>query len=83
MEIEFGNLANPGLGIESTSESVIAADFNGDGKVDLAATDLDTGNVSVLLGNGDGTFRTALRHSTEQVPYALAVGDFNADGKLE
>src|SRR5579872_3886930 len=33
------------------------ADFNGDGKLDLAITNLSSGTVSILLGNGDGTFR--------------------------
>jgi hypothetical protein len=39
--------------------SVAAADFNGDGKLDLVVANYDDVSVSVLLGNGDGTFRTA------------------------
>jgi hypothetical protein len=59
--------------------AVVTADFNGDGKLDLAVAD-STGNVvSVLLGNGDGTFQTAKTFAVIS-PYALAVADMNGDG---
>src|SRR5881392_983983 len=38
-------------------------------------------NVSVLLGNGDGTFRAAPTVVVGQSPFSIAVGDFNGDGK--
>jgi hypothetical protein len=39
------------------------------------------GEVSVLLGNGDGTFRTAIEYSTDQgYPSSIAIGDLNGDG---
>ena len=44
-----------------------AGDLNGDGHPDLAVVDYTSGNVDVLLGNGDGTFQTA-------VPYAVMTG---------
>ncbi len=63
--------------------ALLTADFNGDGKLDLArAAALYTAGVAILLGNGDGTFQTpqlAVRSSA----YGLAAGDFNADGKLD
>lgn len=62
--------------------SVVAADFNGDGKPDLAAANHDSGNVSVLLGKADGTFQSAMNSPTSG-PRSVAVGDFNADGKLD
>jgi len=37
--------------------AVAVADFNGDGRRDLAATNGYSGNVSILLGNGEGTFQ--------------------------
>ena len=45
--------------------SVAVGDFNGDGRRDLATANLDTDTVSILLGQGDGTFQAAiglLRH---------------------
>jgi len=62
---------------------VVAADFDGDGTLDLATANYRTNNVSVRLGNPDGTFRTAQDSTTGNNPQSLAVGDFDADGKLD
>ena len=40
-------------------------------------------NVSVLLGNGDGTFQTQKTYAVGYGPYSVAVGDFNGDGKAD
>jgi hypothetical protein len=58
---------------------IVAADFNGDGNLDLAVADTEVGGVALLFGNGDGTFRTA-KHMNIADPYALAVADMNGDG---
>ena len=42
--------------------SVAVGDFNGDGKLDLAVANEGSNNVSVLLGNGDGTFQAAVNY---------------------
>jgi hypothetical protein len=62
--------------------SVVAADFNGDGKTDLAVTIAEANSVAVLLGNGDGTF-TAVSSSpsTGSYPLSLVTADFNGDGQ--
>src|ERR1700722_12229585 len=49
--------------------AIATGDFNGDGILDLAlATDTSLGSVSVLLGNGDGSFQTALNFLTGLLP---------------
>jgi len=62
--------------------SVAAADFNGDGILDLAVASAES-NVSVLLGNGEGTFQPAVNYYAGGSPYSVAVGDFNGDGYLD
>ena len=68
----------------SGASSVVAADFNNDGRTDLAVTDASLDEVSILLGNGDGTFQS----STVAVPpgsnpYAITAGDFTGNGKVD
>ena len=55
-------------------------DFNGDGKPDLVVTNQGSDNVSVLLGNGDGTFQGRMNFSAGSGADGVAVGDFNGDG---
>ncbi len=56
---------------------LLAGDFNGDGKLDLATSN------SVFLGNGDGTFQAAETFAAGSVSLPVVAGDFNADGKLD
>jgi hypothetical protein len=56
------------------------ADFNRDGILDIVVTNYDSGDVSVLLGNGDGTFQPQRRFDATPHPLGLAVGDVNNDG---
>ena len=58
----------------------IAADYNGDSKLDLSFT---SSGVFVYLGNGDGTFRGQLKTNVPGSPVKQAVGDFNRDGRLD
>ncbi len=62
---------------------VITADFNGDGRLDLAVANAGSDSVSILLGKGDGTFGTASDFATGTQPSFLAVGDLNSDGKFD
>jgi FG-GAP-like repeat len=68
----------------TTSASAIAvADFNGGGATDLALSRSNSGDVSLQLGNGDGTFQSGVIYSEGVVsahPYAVATGDFDGDG---
>ena len=64
-----------------TFAPILVADFNGDGKQDLAVLDGDNNTVSILLGHGDGTFTVvATSATTGSSPGQFAVGDFNDDG---
>src|SRR5580698_5151164 len=62
---------------QNLGNTVLTADFNGDGIPDLVILGNDT--ISVLLGNGDGTF-TAAPSPSADLPGAIAAGDFNGDG---
>lgn len=60
---------------------VFAADFNGDGKLDLVVSDGGQGStIAVLLGNGDGTFKAPTQLSVTSYPGAVVAADFNNDG---
>lgn len=61
----------------------ITADFNGDGRADVATSDANGTTLDVLLGNGDGTFQTARNFAAGNGPSAIAVGDMNGDGKAD
>jgi sugar lactone lactonase YvrE len=63
--------------------SIVTADFNGDGKLDIAIVGKNNsfGGVAILLGNGDGTFQPASSTLLANQYFALiASGDFNGDG---
>jgi FG-GAP-like repeat/Cep192 domain 4/HYDIN/CFA65/VesB-like, Ig-like domain/Abnormal spindle-like microcephaly-assoc'd, ASPM-SPD-2-Hydin len=76
-------LSGSAMSAASGPLSVAAADFNRDGKLDLAVANELSNSVSILLGNGDGTFRTHVDYATDLGPQELVVGDFNNDGKLD
>lgn len=73
-------------GSSAVSEQTVLAigDFNGDGKADIAVAACCDGNfVSILLGNGDGTFQQPVNSPTGHAPESIAIGDFNGDGKTD
>ncbi len=63
--------------------SPVVADFNADGAADIAVTNFLSNSVSVLMGNGNGTFAPAVSYGTGANPSSLAIGDFNGDGKFD
>ena len=67
---------------ESVPNSIAMGDLDGDGVLDLATANFSDKNASVLLGNGDGTFRTAVNYSAGITSFSVAIGDLNADGVL-
>jgi hypothetical protein len=60
---------------------IVVGDFNRDGKLDIAVA--AGKSVSVLLGNGDGTFQTHVDYPTASATVALTTADFNGDGILD
>ena len=58
-----------------------AADFNGDGNKDVVVAQNNGTQVALLLGNGDGTFRSPTYFTAGLSPTTVIVGDFNHDGK--
>jgi hypothetical protein len=77
------------LGINNSIQTLVAGDFNNDGHLDLAAASVllsgptQTGLVTVLLGNGDGTFRTQPAINVGADAGSLAVADLNGDHLLD
>ena len=67
----------------NTPAGVAVGDFNGDGNLDMAIVNQAQSTVSVLLGNGDGTFAAHVDYATGNTPVAVAAGDFSGDGKLD
>ena len=62
---------------------LITADFNGDHIPDLATVNTSANTVSILINNGDGTFRSHLEFATGPAPLAIAAVDWNKDGKMD
>jgi hypothetical protein len=81
----FTQAANSPFNVGTFPQSVAAGDFNGDGILDLAVTNSTVGTVTILLGNGDGTFTQAANSPivASSYVYSIVVGDFNRNGILD
>jgi len=79
--VEFASPVSYPVG--TSPAGIVIADFNGDGKLDIAVANSGSANVSILLGNGDGTFKGAVNAAAGPSPQSLAIGDFNGDHKLD
>lgn len=62
---------------------IASGDLNGDGFTDIAATNSNDDQVSVLLGNGHGAFSAPATYTVSGNAYAVAIADVNADGKQD
>jgi hypothetical protein len=79
----FTNFATYGHQDFGQLRSPVMADFNHDGRTDVAVSDWQTGSVRVFLGHGDGTLHVPRDFATGLSTNAVAIGDFNTDGKLD
>ena len=90
MSLTF-SITNYPTGISPSSVAI--GDLNGDGRLDLVTANIGgdptalpppAGTISVLLGNGGGTFSAATPYPTGSVlPFSVAIGDLNGDGRLD
>ena len=81
----FQTPINLPLGANCGPIELMVGDFNGDGNPDLVTID-ESGlcpDISVIFGNGDGTFQPPINTPAPYPAHAFAVGDFNQDGKTD
>jgi uncharacterized repeat protein (TIGR01451 family) len=81
--VNFPSTASSTVGVGRGPAGFVTGDFNGDGKIDLAVANKNDGTVSILLGNGDGTFTTKPVVTAGTGANWIVTGDFNEDGKLD
>lgn len=67
----------------SNLSCVASADFNGDGKPDIATVKLTSSFMGVLINNGSGAFAAAVNYSPGLSPVCVNTGDFNGDGNID
>ena len=75
----FDGGSDASFAVGTAPQFVAVGDLNKDGKSDAIVVNKTTNNISVLVGNGDGTYAAAVNYSVGSTPYAVAIGDFNND----
>lgn len=71
------------LQVGNTPYSIVEADFNNDGRSDLATANTGGNDVSVLLGDGNAGFGPAISYPTGNYPQAIIAIDMNSDGHMD
>jgi hypothetical protein len=71
------------LSTGNTPTHAAAADFNGDGRLDLAVVNFNSNNVQIFFGSGDGQFSAPQNYATGEHPIRLLAQDFSGDGAVD
>ena len=71
------------ISVGSNPVAIVAGDWNGDGQLDLAVANEDSNTVSILLGNGNGTFQPAVNYTVGEQPAGIVAGDWSGNGHLD
>ncbi|HTA61895.1 MAG TPA: T9SS type A sorting domain-containing protein [Bacteroidia bacterium] len=82
-QVCFNPVTNFGIVGGTKPQSIISADFNMDGKLDLATANFNSSNISIFLGTGTGSFNPTTNFIVGTNPYSICSADFNSDGKLD
>ncbi|MDA1251424.1 MAG: FG-GAP-like repeat-containing protein [Planctomycetota bacterium] len=80
---EDGISSRVDLAVGDTPLVVRVADLNADGNLDLITANFGSGNVSVLIGTGNGSFAPSVQFAAGPNPQSLAVADFDGNGTLD
>lgn len=76
-------LGNESVPLNFIPYSITKADFNGDGKMDIVATDNASDEVVMILGNGIDGFSLSMKYAAGLTPTSITSNDFNSDGKMD
>ena len=80
-QVSFNLSSSPGAG--ANPYSVVAADVNGDGQVDLISANINANTLSVLTNNGSGGFGLSHTYAVGNTPVSVTAADVNGDGKVD
>ena len=82
---DFATQMTCSTGNNSSPTAVVAADFNNDGRPDIAVANYQGDNLGIFLGSGSGEFLPQMSFSTgtDSGPHAIVASDFNSDGLLD
>jgi FG-GAP-like repeat/Abnormal spindle-like microcephaly-assoc'd, ASPM-SPD-2-Hydin len=78
----FGTATQDAGAVGTNPSGILHVDLNNDQKPDLVVVNQRDDTISVLLGNGDGTFAPQVTYATGHMPVAVQAGDFKGNGKV-
>jgi hypothetical protein len=79
----FTGPAHYDIGNAQFPRSIALADVTGDGELDIVTANSESANVSVLAGDGTGSFADAVNFGSGDAPNSVATGDVTGDGKID